>query len=137
MCFKCLSSTNVFIALSKDIQKLRSNYVFCLRPGFDCTKCCLPNSYCLELFKHVQGLVIPILKFSVKSLYISCDFNIPRVIVFHAFSAAVEKNHYVVDVPLSYNRLLCNCCCDFLCDFVLDRDVNVWIDSDLVVCFCA
>ena len=40
------------------------------------------------LTKHVQQLVKPILKFSIlklKSLFISCEFNIPGFIGFYAF----------------------------------------------------
>ena len=39
----------------------------------------------------------PILQLGIfESLFISCEFNIPGVIVFYV-SVAVEKNHYPVD----------------------------------------
>ena len=58
-----------------------------------------PDSDFFKLSKRVQQLVKPILKFSIfelKSLFISCKFNIPGVIAFYAFLRQL-KNHNPVD----------------------------------------
>ena len=68
-----------------------------------------PDSDFFKLSKHVHYLIKPISRssFELKSLFISCEFNIPGVIAFCAFLGQL-KNHYAVDsaIHLSYNEPL-------------------------------
>ena len=68
--------------------------------GFGCSKGeqrYQPDSvFCCKLSKHVLYLIKPICNFSIfklKSLFVSCEFNIPGVITFRAFYPVASAIH--------------------------------------------